>query len=141
MNGKPKQKHFDLDLIIAEKIAQANKSAIGKIFNSFAVKTGGASTLAFLNIIGTATLGFIVTYPLYLVGGFYAALPTTLVTTLPILVIFIAIVTRRFRFLEIRPPMKLLLLAIFFSLPFGILSLPLLHKISSARCKARSKAK
>ncbi|NYZ77547.1 hypothetical protein H0O02_04520 [Candidatus Micrarchaeota archaeon] len=130
-----KGKHRDLDATLVEKIGQVNKSAIGRFLNSIASMIGGVYTLVCLNIICTAMLGFVVTYAVFLVEGFGVALLPALVTTIPIAVIFTSMLNDRFGFFGMKMPRRLLLLAIFFSLPFGILSLPLLHKMSSGRAK------
>ena len=73
-------KRPDLDAIIAERIAHANKTMVGRLLNLLASRVGGVLVLALLNIIGTASLGAMVIYLSYLAGGFYAALPAAIIT-------------------------------------------------------------
>jgi hypothetical protein len=133
-----KKKPFDLDAIIYERIAQANNSILGKFLNSLAHRIGGVSILAFMNILCTTVVGIVVCYPLYLVGGFYAAILPALFTLLVLTGLFIAILDYRIKFFGRNPPKMLLLFSIAFSLPFGILSLPLLHALN-LRCAPEKK--
>ena len=132
-------KRPDFDAIIVKRVAQANKTMIGRLLNSLSSRIGGVLVLALLNIICTAILGAMVIYLAYHAGGVYAALPAILVTTIPIAVIFVTMVNHKLGVFGAKKPRKLLLLAIFFSLPFGILSLPLLHRMSSAHSKKLNK--
>ncbi len=120
-----------LDEFLVKKINEGSKTRVGRFLISLASKVGGVSRLAGLNIILTATLGFIITYPLHITFGFHAALPTAIITIVPITIIFICILNYNFGgHLNGRTMRLLLLFAIFFSLPFSVLSLPLLHSIS-----------
>jgi len=130
-----KGKRRDLDAMLVKRIGQVNESAIGRLLNSLASMIGGIYSLACLNIVLTAMLGYLVTYIVFLIEGFYVALLPALVTIVPITVIFTSMINHRFCFFGMKMPRRLLLLAIFFSLPFGILSLPLLHSMSSGRAK------
>ena len=118
--------------MLVENVEKTRKSAVGKFLDSITERTKGGSSLVALNFICTATLGSIMTYPLYLVGGIWAALPTG-VFTLFILSIFGLCIFNSISGGAFNGPVlrKLLTFGILFSLPFGLLSLPMLYKISS----------
>lgn len=116
---------------MSRKIHDSSKSRAGKILNRVAAKIGGVSELAVLNIFLTALLGTIITIPIYLAAGFHASLPTAVITIVPVLVIAFTIVDYNSGRHMPGGAMRLLLIgAIFFSLPFSILSIPLLQAIS-----------
>jgi len=123
---------MNLDNLLIKSVTRARKSFIGKHLFSFSSKIGNVSTLAFLNIIFTTLLGFIVTYPLYLVGGFWVALPTGLFTIIVVSSLFIILISYRIGHRS-HLQRKFLALSIIFSMPFGVLSIPLLHKISEKK--------
>ena len=118
--------------MLVEKVAQANNSFLGKHLNSLASKIGGPSRAAFLNILCTAILGFIITYSIYELGGIYASLPTAAFTAILLAFISISIISHNANKGK-KLARKLLIFAIVFSLPFGLLSLPLLHRLSSIK--------
>ena len=120
---------MNLDNLLIKSVTRARKSFIGKRLFSFSSKIGSPSTLAVMNIVLTAILGFIVTYPIYLVGGFWAALPTGLFTILVVSTLSISFISERMGYRS-HFQRKLLVFSIVFSMPFGVLSIPLLHKIS-----------
>jgi len=119
----------DLDRILVKRAAQAHNSFLGKRITALSERIGGVSAAASLNILFTAALGFIITFPIYRVGGFWLALPTGAFTILLMLFLFLGILSYRF---QLGKPYarKLLVFAILFSLPFGLLSLPLLQELS-----------
>jgi len=125
---------LDIDRILTENIAKTKKSAIGRFLDSITERTERVSSLVVLNFISTASLGFLMTYPLYLVGGIWAALPTG-IFTLFILGIFLFCIINSLSGGVFNGPVlrKLLALGILFSLPFGLLSIPMLYKISSGK--------
>jgi len=118
----------NLDSQLEKKIVQVKHSRVGKFLDSISHKTGGPATMACLNIACTAALGTIMTYPIYLAGGILAALPTGVFTTMLLTIIWMNIVHYKLgTHHKIRGLRKLLVIAILFTLPFGILSLPLLQ--------------
>ena len=116
--------------MLIKKVALLNNTLIGRFLFKISSNVRCVLVLACLNILCTAMLGFMMTYPLYIAGGVWPALPTTLLTILLVMILTASILSHR---LEIKNPLQrtLLTFAILFSLPFGILSLPLLHRISS----------
>jgi hypothetical protein len=117
------------DEFLNRKIDEGRKTRAGRFLDSLS-RSGGVSRLALLNIILTATLGFIITYPLHATFGLHAALPTAIVTIIPITIIFICVLDHNLGGRMNGKTLRLsLLFAIFFSLPFGILSLPLLYSM------------
>ncbi len=125
---------MDLDEFLVRKISEGRKTKIGKFLNALAEDAGGVSRLAFLNIILTASLGFIVTYPIFITFGVHASLPTAIVTMVPISIIFICILNHNFGgYLSGKTLRLILLIAIFFSLPFSVLSLPLLYAMAKKK--------
>ncbi|MBN2121572.1 hypothetical protein JW721_00735 [Candidatus Micrarchaeota archaeon] len=127
---------MDFDLLLSEKVSDASDSVPGRVLSALARKAGGERKLAFLNVLCTSLLGFVITYPIYLVGGILAALPTALFTAALVFSILLAILSvsvGRIRSVS----SKLLVFAIVFSLPFGLLSLPLLKEISYVRYRMR----
>ncbi len=120
----------NLDKILVKRTAQAHKSFFGKRITALSERIGGVSAAAALNIVFTAALGFIITFPIYEVGGFWLALPTGAFTLLLMLLLSLGILSYRFQ-LEKPYARKLLVFAILFSLPFGLLSLPLLQELST----------
>jgi len=124
-----KTKSMNLDSLLVKAVKKANKSFIGKPLSSLSEKIGSPSLLAFLHILFTAALGFIVTYPLYLAGGFWLALPTGFLAVLVVSSIFISVFLFELGY-KGHIQRKLLVFAMLFSMPFGLLSLPLLHKLS-----------
>jgi len=118
--------------MLIENVEKTRQTAVGKFLDSITERTSGGSSLVALNFICTATLGFIMTYPLYLVGGIWAALPTG-IFTLFILSIFGLCIFNSISGGALNGPVlrKLLSFGILFSLPFGLLSLPMLYKVSS----------
>lgn len=77
-------------------------------------------------------LGFFMTYPLYRAGGIWLALPTTVITVLLVTLLSVSVINHR-----LGGPLPdsitriLLVFVILFSMPFGMLSLPLLLKMST----------
>lgn len=127
---------MDIDMILSDKVADALHSTPGRVLSALAKKVGGARRLALINMLFTFSLGFLITYPIYLVGGILAALPTGLFTAaLLFSILFAAISLHSQRMRRVSP--KLLAFAIVFSLPFGLLSLPLLNELSYVRYKMR----
>ena len=116
--------------LMKQKIAEARGSRIVKFIHSIVPKKNGVYLLALANIVCTTLLGAAITYPLYKVLGIRGALPTGALTAVVVTVILAALVNRRLGTDFGRKALKALLpLAIFFSLPFGVLSLPLLRRI------------
>jgi hypothetical protein len=125
---------MDLDKILVTRVRQASNSFIGKRVLGLSEKIGGASAAAALNIIFTGILGFIITFPIYEVGGIWLALPTGIFTIILLLFLTISILSRKLH-LGNKHARSLLVFAILFSLPFGLLSLPLLHRLSENKKK------
>ncbi|MCK4327078.1 MAG: hypothetical protein KAW41_01230 [Candidatus Diapherotrites archaeon] len=116
--------------LMKEKIARAKESRIAKFIISATPKKNGVYILALVNVVCTTLLGAVITYPLYKLLGIRGALPTTLLTAAVVVVILASLVNRWLDTGFGRKALKgLLPLAIFFSLPFGVLSLPLLRRI------------
>lgn len=122
---------MNLDAHLGRKVSQVGNSAVGKALSALAFKLGGVRRLALLNMLCTASLGFIISFPIYSVGGTAAALPTASFTVLLLILIFFGIFSFHLKPLW-KFSSKLLVFAILFSLPFGLLSLPLLQKLSSS---------
>ena len=120
---------LDFDKIFRKRVAQAHKSFLGKRIAAFSAKIGGVSAAAALNIVFTAILGFIITFPIYELEGFWLALPTGAFTIILVLFLLLGIISRELK-IGRKHTRKLVAFAILFSLPFGILSLPLLHELS-----------
>jgi type IV secretory pathway TrbD component len=119
-----------LDGLLQRKVSQASSSRVGRALNSLAAKIGGVRRLALLNALLTSCLGFAISFPIYSAGGIAAALPTSIFTFFLVSMICIAALSagvKRMRGFS----RKALAFAIIFSLPFGLLSLPLLEKLSS----------
>lgn len=120
---------MDLEKIFTEKVKQAHHSAIGRFLDALALRLGGAEHAAFLNVLCTTGLGTIVIYPLFIVGGRWASSPPLFFTLALLFVICGSIFSFRYdRGRKIMRP--LLAAAIVLSLPFGLLSLPLLHALT-----------
>ena len=120
------------DDLLTKKFAELNRTPTGRFFSSLSSRVRCVTALAGLNILGTAMLGFLMTYPLYLAGGFWAALPTTIVTVLLTALLSISIFNHWLgEPLPGSTTRQLLVFAILFSMPCGMLSLPLLHNMSS----------
>lgn len=116
--------------LMKEKIASARKSRVIQFIQSITPKKNGVYILGIVNIVCTTLLGAVITYPLYKVLGIRGALPTTVLTAVVVIVLIAALVNRKLDTDFGRKALKgLLPLAIFFSLPFGVLSLPLLRKM------------
>ena len=108
---------MDLDAIVIEKTAEVNKSKVGKFLNSLAKKIGGISRLAGINALCAAVVGVVVSYPVYVVGGFWAALAPAALTLAVVLSILIPISCHNLRFTSgKRTARTMLLFAIIFSL-------------------------
>ena len=120
---------MDFDKLLVENVAKANKSSFGQFLSGISTKVGGPSVAALLNVLCTASLGIIISYPLFLLGGLWIAHPP-IILTLSVLSIILASIASYRLGIGKKPMRHLLALAIFFSLPFGLLSLPLLHAIS-----------
>lgn len=123
---------LDLDKILVKKVSQTSKSFLGRHLLAFAERIGGASSAAIANIILTASLGFIITFPLYELEGLWLALPTGAFTLFLMLFIALAILSNYFNIGRAHAR-KLLVFAILLSLPFGILSISLLNELSKKR--------
>jgi hypothetical protein len=123
---------LDLDRMLVREAARANNSVIGRPLAALAERIGGPSTAASLNILCTAFLGFTITYSIYALGGPWAALPTGAFTLLLISFISFAILSANSGAGR-KAARKPLAFAIIFSLPFGLLSLPLLSSLSPLR--------
>ena len=128
---------LDLDKIFTQKINQAHHSVIGKFLDSLALRLGGSEHSAFLNVLCTAGLGTIIVYPLFLLGRRWAYDPPLFFTLALLIVICASILS--FRYGKGRKIMRpLLAAAIVLSLPFGLLSLPLLHELTIYKKKNKS---
>ncbi len=122
---------LDLDGFLVRKIREGRNTKAGKYLHSLSVRMGGVTRLAVLNIILTATLGFIIAYPLHITVGFHAAVLPAVVTIIPISVIFICILNYNIGSPVKEKTLRLpLMAAIFLSLPFSVFSLPLLYSMS-----------
>jgi uncharacterized membrane protein YhaH (DUF805 family) len=121
---------LDFDALLSEKVRAASDSRIGRMLYSLSEMLGGVRRLAFLNVILTSSLGVAITLPIYSAGGPAAASPTAFFTLFLISLILLAVFSVHVKSLR-RISSKALAFAIIFSLPFGLLSLPLLRKISS----------
>ena len=116
--------------LMKEELAKARQSRLIKWIQSVTPKKNGVYILAIINVVCTTLLGAAITYPLYKLLGIRGALPTGILTTVVVAVIFASLLNRWFNTNFARKGLKALLpLAIFFSLPFGVLSLPLLRRI------------
>ena len=125
---------MDLDEFLVKKIREGGKTRIGRFLRSLSLKIGGVTPLAALNIILTASLGFIIAYPLHVTLGFHAAILPAFITIVPISIIFICIVNYNMGNPVGEKTLRIpLMLAIVFSLPFSILSLPLLYTMSEEK--------
>ncbi|MCD4740646.1 hypothetical protein K8R43_05685 [archaeon] len=122
-----------LDNILVKKVAGAKNSSIGRFLSSIILKGWGVTILACLNVLCTFTLGFMMTYPLYIMGGFWMALPTGLLTFALIIILSANILNNKLGWTQGSTLRKLLILAILLSLPFGLLSLPLLKNSSPSK--------
>lgn len=120
---------MDLDKILVKRTAQAHKSFFGTRISTLSERIGGVSAAAALNLLFTGILGFIITFPIYEVGGFWLALPTGAFTVVLLFFISISMLSHHFH-MGRKHARNLLVFAILFSLPFGLLSLPLLHELS-----------
>ena len=117
--------------MLVKKVAGATKHPFGRALEKFAFKVGGPAIAATMNLLCTATLGIIITWPIYRLGGPWAALPTGGFTIILITIISVAMFVNVTSSKPLRKVVRpLLVFAIMFSLPFGLLSLPLLHSIS-----------
>lgn len=121
---------MDLDKLLVKRVRQASGSFIGKRLLSLSDRIGGAYIPAALNLVFTAALGFIITFPIYELEGFWLALPTGAFTIILLISLSACILSSYFHMGRAHAR-KLLVFAILFSLPFGLLSLPLLHELSS----------
>jgi hypothetical protein len=120
---------LDLDKIFTQKVDQAHHSVVGKFLDSLALRLGGPEHSAFLNVLCTAGLGTIIIFPLFMVGGIWVSSPPLFFTLALLFVICGSILS--FKYGEGRKIMRpLLAAAIILSLPFGLLSLPLLHELT-----------
>ncbi|MBU0636057.1 hypothetical protein KKE06_03455 [Candidatus Micrarchaeota archaeon] len=126
--------NFDFDKELKKKIAQANQSIIGRFFSFLAAKIGGISVSAGLHLLFVLVGGILMTFPLFIAGGFWLALPTGAFTIILIALVLISIFSywskSSFARASVR---KLLVFAMLFSLPFSLLSLPLLNAISQEK--------
>ncbi|MBD3398578.1 hypothetical protein GF412_05040 [Candidatus Micrarchaeota archaeon] len=120
---------MDLDRMLVKRVKQASGSFIGKRLLALTDRIGGAYIPAALNIIFTGALGFLITFPIYELEGFWLALPTGAFTIILLFSLATCIFSSRFN-VGRKHARKLLVFAILFSLPFGLLSLPLLHELS-----------
>ncbi|MCP4646551.1 MAG: hypothetical protein GY852_02300 [bacterium] len=125
---------MDLDKILVTRVRQASNSFVGKRVLKISEKIGGASAAAALNILFTGILGFIITFPIYELEGIWLALPTGIFTLILLLFLSISILSRELH-IGNKYARGLLVFAILFSLPFGLLSLPLLHELSENKKK------
>ncbi|MBN2477938.1 hypothetical protein JXB01_01475 [Candidatus Micrarchaeota archaeon] len=119
---------FDFDAMLVKKVSEANNTRVGRFLLSLS-RSGGITLLTVLHILCTSALGIAVTYPIYLFGGVWAALPTGLFTIFVVSLILVSFVSYR---LGIRNSIqrKMIIFAVLFSLPFGLLSMPLLYALS-----------
>ena len=120
--------------MLVKRVAQAHNSFFGKHISALSERIGGVSAAAALNILFTAALGFIITFPIYEVGGFWLALPTGAFTIVLLVLISLGIISNQFN-IGRKHTRNLLVFAILFSLPFGLLSLPLLQELSKNKKK------
>ena|GEM_PF-920470 len=128
---------IDLDAMLVKKVNQAKKTRIGKALNGFAHTIGGPSVAAGMNFVCTGALGFIITFPIYELAGPWAALPTGGFTIILLAIISLTIFVNEIGPNHLRKFMRpLLIFAIMFSLPFGLLSIPLLNSISQPHREA-----
>ncbi|MBD3389485.1 hypothetical protein GF415_00835 [Candidatus Micrarchaeota archaeon] len=122
---------MDIDRVFRKQIRKAGRSFLGKKMNALARRIGGVELCALLNLVFTAALGFIITFPIYEVGGVYAAIPTGGFTLALLFLISLAMAVSLLSLKPLKIAVRPLLgFAIMFSLPFGLLSLPLLHSLS-----------
>ncbi len=113
-----------------KKIAGAKKSRVLKFIMSKLPKKSGACKLALVNVVCTTLLGAFITYSLYHTIGMSGAIPAAALTAAVVAVILASLISLKLNTGFGRKALKVLLpLAILFSLPFGVLSLPLLRKI------------
>ncbi len=129
---------MDFDAFFTKKVNQAHGSSIGRFLDALALRLGGAEHAAFLNALCTAGLGAIIVFPLFIVGRRWAYEPPLFLTLALLFVICGS--TLSFKYDKGRKIMRpLLAAAIIFSLPFGLLSLPLLHELSVYKKKNNKK--
>ena len=120
-----------IDRVFRKQVRKASRSFLGKKMNALALRVGGVELCAFLNLVFTAVLGFIITFPIYEVGGVYAAIPTGGFTLVLLFLISLAMAVSFLSIKSLEIAVRPLLgFAIMFSLPFGLLSLPLLNSLS-----------
>jgi len=129
---------IDLDAMLVKKINQARKTRIGKAVHEASEQIGGPPYAAALNFVCTGALGFIITFPIYELGGPWAALPTGGFTIILLAIIALSIIVNAAGTKPMRKVMRpMLIFAIMFSLPFGLLSIPLLNELSPPRKKVK----
>ncbi len=117
-----------------KKISKAKTSRVLKLIMSKIPKKSGVYKLALINVVCTTLLGVVITYSLYHTIGIESALSTVVFTAAIVGVILAALINIKLNTKFGRNVLKVLLpLAILFSLPFGVLSLPLLQKIETGK--------
>lgn len=126
---------MDFGKIFSEKVSAAHNSGFGKFLDAIALRLGGAEHAAFLNVLCTAGLGAVIVLPLLLVGKLLVFGPPLFYTLALLFIICGSIISYRYnKGRKIMQP--LLAAAIVGSLPFGLLSLPLLHGLTSYKKKS-----
>jgi len=122
---------LDLQKLFTEKTCKAKETRVGKFLTKTVAKLGGPYVLSSLHIICTTALGFFITYPIYLAGGFWAAFPTAVLTMIIVFIMAMVLIISKYGSIKWNPALRILLiLAILGSLPFGLLSLPMVQKLS-----------
>ncbi len=118
--------------MLTERIAQAHRSPVGRCLLAISGRVGGPAPLALFNLICTAALGFVITFPIYELGGPIAALPTGIFTVVLLIIIAACMVNHLIGGPFSGPLLRsLLTFGILFSLPFGLFSLNLLHSMAA----------
>jgi hypothetical protein len=130
-HSKQKRVFMNWDSELKKKVKKAGDSGLGQFFLRLSSRIGGIPILSAIHIGFVALVGFITSYPLFLAGGFWLALPTTAFTILIAGIVFFCLFSYSFRlFIGNHWLHKTLVFAMLFSLPFSLLSLPLLHGLS-----------
>ena len=128
--------------MLTERIAQAHRSPVGRCLLAISGRVGGPVPPALFNLICTAALGFVITFPIYELGGPIAALPTAAFTVILLIIIAICMANHLIGGPFSGPLLRsLLTFGILFSLPFGLFSLHLLHSMAEEEKRNKKKKK